>query len=353
MNELINIIKIICIIQVVLIVLLVSSIFLYKIYRNYLNKYKNKFILNTEALLNDYIERRAEIKSADFKLFRYNLMSLLSIIKRFDALHQTNLHWQNIKTCLLRTLLLPKARQASTKRGWYKRYFATQVFQQMFEKQDISFITQLIDDSIPLVALNAAKIAAATNSDLMIKQLIQSFSGNRILQNALFIQAIEIQPPALSLVAQHLNHQKNVYSRVFCYQLLSNQFLVQPEIKQVHKDINSKNIDLQIAALTCYVSTSPKNLYSLLVEKIKDDRWEIRARVAKLMGSIKENFVYELLETALKDKNWWVRTNAAESLYQLGSEGIKILEKQKPEEDQFAYDVAARVLATAQMKDKR
>lgn len=352
MKELIEFTKIMCLLQVFLIFMLVFSIYIYKIYINRRNKKKNKIALKIDSLFNQYIKQHTEITPADFKLFRYDLIDLLSIIKRFDVQYKTNSDWQKNKNHLMKSFLLPKARKNATKRSWYKRYIATQIFQVFFEKKDLTVIKQLIADQVPLIALNATKIAATTPSAAIIEQLITSFSANRILQNALFIQAIELTPPALLLVAKHLNHEKDLYSRVFCYQLLNNHPEVCPEEKQIQKDINSKNLDLQIAALTFYCSTKPKNLTSFFAEKIQDERWEIRARIAKLIGMSGDTSVCQLLGNVLRDPNWWVRINAAESLYQLGSEGIAILKQQNPEDDRFAYDAAERVLATAQMKEQ-
>jgi hypothetical protein len=346
MGELLSIIKIISIIQLCLIALLILSIFLYKAYVEYSHNHRKKFTAKVENLFKKYIESTTDINAPDLKIIRSNLIELLSIMKRFNQSHKANPHWQKVKNNLLIKLLWPKARQNSTKRHWHKRYFAMQVFEQGFQDQDIEIIQRLLADSVPLVALNAAKIAITTTSETLILALIRSFSGNRLLQNALFIQIVEPNPLALSLIVQHLNQEKDIYTRVFCYQLLSNNPHVTPEEQQLIKDMDSDNIDLQIAALNCYGLTNPQNVRLLFAEKIQNKHWEIRAKIAWLIGKTNNRSMCSLLENSLKDESWWVRMNAAEALYQLGTEGIQILKKQKPEEDRFAYEVAARVLAT-------
>lgn len=352
MNELLSFIKIMCIIQVLLITSIVLSIFLYRNYLNYFKKQKHHCMVRANAIFTRSLDNLSEITDTDLKLFQRNLVYLLPIIKHFDAAHQDNLHWQKTKDAILRKILLPKARQYRAKRSWFKRFFTTQVFQQIYEEQDIDTIKQLIADPIPLIALNAAQIAISSAEEQLIKQLIKSFAVNRHLQNAVFIQAIESNPAALSIIAKHLKSEKDIYARLFCYQLLSSHADIHPDLEQIQNDMNSENMDLQIAALTCYATTHPPNLQVIFAEKIQDNRWEIRATIAKLIGRTGDSAMCSMLEKALKDPNWWVRINATESLSQLGAEGLQILQRQRPEDDRFAYDAARRVLAVIQMTDK-
>lgn len=347
-----NIIIIISITQLCLVFLLVLVIFFHKLFVIRSKKLNYKLAVRTQKLIEEYLVTGSQINPKDFKILSSNLISLLKIVKHFDSSHQTDPCWLKIKKNLLHTLLLPKARVYSTNRSWYKRYFATQVFQLKFQKKDSTIIQLLIQDSVPLIALNAAKIAISSSSKSMIKTLIRSFSSNRLLQNSLFLQAVRVTKPALSLIALHLNQEKDIYARVFCYQLLNGYPDVRPDVEQILNDINSTNIDLEIAALTCYAARRPENIHSLFAEKIRDTRWQIRAKIANLIGKIEDSTMSFLLENALKDANWWVRMNAAESLYKLGPEGIDILKSLRPEDDQFAYDTASRVLASEQIKGK-
>src|SRR5690606_4989585 len=62
------------------------------------------------------------------------------------------------------------------------------------------------------------------------------------------------------------------------------------------------------------------------IKKLMADKdWEVRAAVAKSLGSLHAAGSIPLLRNALKDANWWVRNNSAESLAKLGETGFEVL----------------------------
>jgi hypothetical protein len=84
--------------------------------------------------------------------------------------------------------------------------------------------------------------------------------------------------------------------------------------------------EIKIAAVLTLASSMNVKYLPLLVKTYQcEDRWEIRAAVAKALINFKSENILELLKIMIYDEAWWVRTNALETLAQLGTEGIHIL----------------------------
>ncbi|MNO64881.1 HEAT repeat protein [compost metagenome] len=74
-----------------------------------------------------------------------------------------------------------------------------------------------------------------------------------------------------------------------------------------------------------YLSANPVLKDETIKQLMSDSDWEVRATVAKSLGTMHAAGSIPLLRVALQDANWWVRNNSAESLALLGETGFEVL----------------------------
>lgn len=349
MEQWVEIIKKIAIAQLFLLLLLIIMIYIIKMISQKQHYRQAQFINRTKHQFQQAAHQIITFQSSDWKQYRKYLALLLPIIKETDKT-VTTVMWQQTRDQLMTQLLLPFAHKAKNSTQWYQRYLACQVFQLFLPDEEIDAAALLLKDDFPLVALNATRIALQQNSQALIDAMIDNFSQNRRLQDALFLQANTIESHTLPLVTNRINREQDPYIRVFCYRILSTHPSQPQMVDDIETDLDAANIDLQIAAINYQVLTHPQQTTPLLHQKLHNPHWEIRAKAAQLMGKIGDLSALTLLNQSLRDTSWWVRMNSAEALAQLGPSGIAILEQQSPSIDQFAYDVAKRILAKIQIE---
>lgn len=349
-NQWLAVIKIVVIGQIILMLMLVLVILIRKSFLVFLNRRKaKKSEAMKKALQQSTIEYQV-LSVKQIKQYRRSLVLLIPLMRDLDQTTHTDA-WKKSREALLKQVLLPQAKQNASSSDWYKRYLATQVYQ--FSVDDLKTLMRLISDFIPLVALNAAKVAFQNPTQMVMDQLIACFTKNRRLQRWIFTQIMDIPKESLCFIFSHLNETKDPYARALCYQILDKHADAPQNIIGIKEDMNDEHLDLQIAALSYYCDSHPQDTHAILIEKIKSPHWEVRARAATLMGKIKDGFFISPLASSLRDESWWVRTNSAEALMRFGQAGIAVLKKQKPEIDQYAYDAANRALASFNQSDKK
>lgn len=83
--------------------------------------------------------------------------------------------------------------------------------------------------------------------------------------------------------------------------------------------------DVRAEAVKLYLSSNPVLKDETIKQLMSDSDWEVRATVAKSLGTMHAAGSIPLLRVALQDANWWVRNNSAESLALLGETGFEVL----------------------------
>jgi hypothetical protein len=341
-------IKWVILFQIILITSLILASIVTKIYfHNKNKKRKNHFdiLINTLKVLTI---NNQEVNSKILSLSRKFIPNLLRAIDELDEELQSP-HWQKIRTQLIQKVLLPHAKSFTNAKAWFKRYLATRIFELDRQKSDERKILILIKDDLPLVSINAAIIALKYPTQMMINTIIDVFSTGRHIQQSTFAKILAEEANvelATSFIISCIKKEKNPYKKAFCYRLLTN-FPAQQEIfHEAYDDIQSNNLELEIAALYYLSHNKSKNIIDILCLNLSNEKWEIRAIAAKLLGKLNAVQSTQLVGKHLRDEKWWVRINAAQALTQMGKEGLAILESQNPESDPYAYDVAQQVLKT-------
>ncbi|WP_433946291.1 HEAT repeat domain-containing protein [Paenibacillus sp. SN-8-1] len=89
--------------------------------------------------------------------------------------------------------------------------------------------------------------------------------------------------------------------------------------------VGAEEKDVRAEAVKLYLSSNPVLKDETIKQLMSDNNWEVRAAIAKSLGSLHAAGSIPLLRNAMRDENWWVRNNSAESLAKLGETGFEIL----------------------------
>ncbi|MBI4853064.1 MAG: HEAT repeat domain-containing protein [Acidobacteria bacterium] len=117
------------------------------------------------------------------------------------------------------------------------------------------------------------------------------------------------------------------------------------------KFLDSESIDMRARAIRAIAAVGIETMeeLELILEKLNDKEWPVRAVAAKALGQLQQEQSIPKLTRALTDEAWWVRHNAAHSLAMLGANGLAELRTQTLNPDRFARDIAKQVLEELQL----
>ncbi|MEW6731102.1 MAG: HEAT repeat domain-containing protein [Acidobacteriota bacterium] len=115
--------------------------------------------------------------------------------------------------------------------------------------------------------------------------------------------------------------------------------------------LNNESVDIRARAVRVFAAlgVETNDELELLLAKMADQSWEVRAVAAKALGQIGKEQAIPALIRMLTDEAWWVRHNAAHSLAQLGQLGLAALREQTEHTDRFARDIAKQVIEELQL----
>lgn len=268
---------------------------------------------------------------------------IFSLMKEMDEENETK-DWLHLKKKILKEIVLPLAREAAVSHDWVLRFFSAQVFSLYSEKSDAELIIKLINDSVPLVVINIIKAALASSEEI-VQILIERISQERRFAQTIYLQAFDsLGEDKLSMIMLVLKNAEDPYMRTSCYRIFLYAKLKKMSWDMT-KDLNSENLELKLAAIRFFSYHEKSQAIALLVSLLQDEKWEVRVVALSCLESLFAKSKMKEIAECLHDSEWWVRLHAANTLKKFGDEGLAILKKQSPEEDQYAFDIAQYVLS--------
>ncbi|MFZ4077748.1 MAG: HEAT repeat domain-containing protein [Legionellaceae bacterium] len=341
MIELFIVIKIVAIAQLALIFMLFFYAYGIKIYTYYETKQHHRIKQSVDEFLARAIKTKGDLDKKKIRYFTRYPAILIERIEHFNQVH-TSKRWSTLRTAIITSFLTRKYEQSH---DWYKRYLTCRIVQSLPEALEHERLLALLNDPVPLVSLTAAKLAIMNQSQELMDSVLDTFAQGRRIQQSLCSQLlVTTNINIIPLIKNRLQREQDPYIKAFCYRILLEIPRDREQAEENLEDINSTNVDLALAALSYSAHQYPSSMRSLGVLLLKDERWEIRARAAKLLGESGDTSVVSSLEESLYDSNWWVRINTAEALSALGTKGLAILKHQHQKKDPFAYDLAQQTL---------
>lgn len=353
-EEIILLIKWVAIIQLVLIFFFVLLSYITSAYSKHRKRQTALKIKHTEEKwIRSFQENQLTAAPEILNPEHLSLNPLLEIIKKIDQQFNKNVAWGKKREEIMQNWILPEARKLSDSTDWFDRFTACQAFELAIQQNPVDepIVKKLLYDEIPIVALDAEKIAIRFNSQTLVDAIADCFSKTRHVQQSFYAELLPEDSKTLApLFANTLSRSDSPYVKAFCYRALSVFLESFETIPSLEQDIHSENLELKLAALNYLAHTDSKKAEIELKAALKNPVWEVRAKAANLLGRLQIVSSAHLLETTLRDSEWWVRINSAEALLKLGEPGIKILKDQTPEKDRFAYETAQSVLLRMQVK---
>jgi len=104
--------------------------------------------------------------------------------------------------------------------------------------------------------------------------------------------------------------------------------------------LSSDETEIVLRAIKALVRIGDMEILPLILQRIDDPSWQVRAIVARAVGSLEFAEAAPLLERLLTDPAFWVRRNVANSLLRLGPVGLAVLRRAGDLGDSFALDQA-------------
>lgn len=277
-----------------------------------------------------------------------NIRILLDISNHFDGASLNG--WQLYKKQLFKHILLPLARQQATSNYWVKRLMSVKVFVQYVEPVDEDIVCQLINDPVPIVYITSLKISKNLMTEKIINIIITRMGKERKKSHFFSLEAFINSPSdASKIINQRLNHEKDPYTRMACYELLivipySKNDYGEISPSHVYEDIESSFLDLSLAAIRYMSHVEKTDAIPKLIELLKNSDWRKRVVAIQEIKKLHSEKALSELRICLNDSERWVRLNAASAIYAMGDPGIKLLSEVSQKDDPIAFEAARYVL---------
>lgn len=326
------------------VLILVATFFLHFIFSKK-SKFKKKLKHNLEQYLKQKVSSNELLVISDFPRKWKKIDILFDVVFRLDKIMMKDVCWETIRSSLLHSILIPMARVASNAKDWLSRFYAVQVFGLYSDQEDEHRISNLLNDPIPLVRLNAVNAAILNGSTKLMMTVVEHIAQERSLAQSIYLKVFDDVPTsAYKLVIKCLTQQppKDDYLRATYYKIL----LKDPNLSfklDLKSDTHSNNMELKLASIRLF-SREGKAAVPILKEMLKDEQWQVQAVALHCLKDIHAIEAIDDITQCLQDANWWVRLVAAQTLSDLGEKGLLVLQTQDVKKDRFAFDVSKHVL---------
>jgi hypothetical protein len=332
------------------IVIVVFSYAIYAFYKLKERYYKKRREVIFEKI-NQAKSQKEKISVDTFPNNYYKLSDFALVISKFWN-EKTEENLTVALEGIFQQKLLPLARKKRKDRSWINRFFAAQIFYYLPTEEDTKFIVKLVGDEVTLISIFAIKAAIKLGAYDAIHCVIKAIATRRKLSESIFIHCFkQANPKTREHVIKVLNTSEDPHTKACCYRVLS--MYPDKTSEAPKKDVLSDHKELRLEAIRAlqYEKEGGDNK-TLLLKLLSSKDWESRSQAIKMLGKLGAVDAISDIEPMLKDDVWWVRYHAAKTLKQFGEKGAAILKKQRPKEDQFAYDVSQFVLGNKSQQEK-
>jgi len=226
---------------------------------------------------------------------------------------------------------------------WWKRAEASENLGIAESKRGIEPLGRLIGDPVPEVRVRAAKALGHMKGLSAVKPLVQGLAEpNRWstirIADILSTMGKDVVDELIRCFKECPLHAKiaavDILGRIKSLHTVS--FLVER--------LRDENKDIRARAAHALGAIGDPSCFSELIRALDDEEWPVRAMAAKALGKIKTPEAIGPLSKVLGDPQWWVRANAAEALKKMGEKGISALFDMIDSSDTYASHQAVLML---------
>ncbi len=252
--------------------------------------------------------------------------------------------WERLSRVMRGTKWFEKVRTYSGSRLWWRRLLAARAFMVVGSAEDLPHIEALLrDDRAPVrraavwslkrvqsPALAAAVLEMAPREPRVMRtQVLEILAGSRV----------HVLGPLIESLRSSRGREELRTALA-----LSEMLGVPGLLEHVVPHADNPDFEIRIVAARSLAEYPHARSSRTLVKLLHDPAWQVRAQAAAGLGSIGAREAATDLNGALSDSNWWVRLRSALALRRIGAEGISLLERRRPEDDAYAYEMAQYVL---------
>ncbi len=315
-----------------------------RLIREHIQTKKQQFTTQVRRKIERVLQDNRVLKVPRLNHKQRSVSVLLPLLEDYSEYHQSQ-YWNQLKSELIKTYLMPKVKRLSKSRNWKKRNQVLRIYQLDLRLFPEEWIISALDDPLTLNQIHAAlcvgQLGTRASVNALLNQLMHSGRFGKLAFEDALLQG---NPQSIRWVKERYLEEPDIDVRKICLDILA-QKLETGIVSQIEKDLANPNFELRLAAARALGAQPSEASLGALGRSFKDENWVVRATTAKSLGRLGDQRAVPLLAHGLRDSNWWVRLNSAMALLDFDDLGTRVLRMQDPAVDNYAYEMARYVLA--------
>lgn len=234
--------------------------------------------------------------------------------------------------------------------GFHDRVMAIIAMGHLKSPTHLEKLVKCLEDDSPIISITAARAVMRIDPQLGVEKVIPKIMSRQDwVQGNVAALLGEAGPAVVSRPLGEATLQANDAVAPRMARLLAD---VSPSAAApVIRELLSGNHDEHLIS-TCLQVLTERSELDVVRRLLQHPRWHVRMHSASAIGRLGSDEDRSRLLPLLSDAQWWVRYRAAQALSALFSNDLVVLGKVRDaQEDGFARDILAQVLAEMRMKE--
>ncbi|KTD37832.1 HEAT repeat domain-containing protein [Legionella oakridgensis] len=255
------------------------------------------------------------------------------------------------KKKLIAAIILPKLIRHIKANDWSKRYRLLSCFRIYLDETYYPILTQLIQDSVSIISINAAHIGYQTNNEKIHQAILTRLLVEDYASRTLYIRNFKANQAMWPFFLNQLEQTKNTLLKKIIYDILHHTGCDSRFFSIAKEDSLQGEKNTQLAAIRVLPYTGDdKDVLDVLKILLNNDSWRVRNIAVQSLAVLNDPEIIPLLADQLNDKNVWVKTSAAKMLTLTGNEGLQVLKAKKKNAPKQIADYASYFLDIAEIR---
>ncbi len=268
------------------------------------------------------------------RLNKKNHMDLLLSLLKKTTLSQE----QKIK--LVQQVILPKVLNYQKSKNWKKRYQLLSALKISLEEMHYSNLIHLINDSAPIVSIEAVRLGSSCNNWPVYKTILEKLLHCDHTNQLIYIDNLHKNKAMLPFLRDALTSQKDSQLKKIIYDLLLHIGCNDSFYQATKDDSIFGHRNMRLAAIRVLPYTNKAQAGSVLEDLVCEEDWLVRNIAVQSLGVLgDERYLSDVIKL-LADPVWWVRVSAAKALVQFGDSGLQALKDYEVQDPHVFSDYA-------------
>lgn len=252
--------------------------------------------------------------------------------------------WERVGRAVRRTPWFEQVRKYSRSMFWWRRLQSARGLMVMATQEDLPLIEALLHDDVIEVRRASVWILRRVQSTRLAGTVLAIAAREPRVLRAQILEVLAANPA--QVVGGLVVHLRFVTEReeLRTALALAEMLGVPSLLEHVLPHVGNPDFEIRVATARSLAAFPHPQSSRALVRLLEDPAWQVRAQAAAALGVIGAREAAGDLDAALADESWWVRLRSALALRRLGREGEALLERRRPEDDAYAFEMAQYVL---------